>query len=129
MVKILTESIYPVTIHIVWDQTHEETEAYMKKIWEDDDLMLDPSPACEVASVLSHPDSASGHVILKLEEENLHTHVEGITLLAHECSHLVDYTMDFIGEEISVSRGDEVRAYLLQYYLKNVLDLLGSDRH
>lgn len=71
-------------------------------------------------SNIVHTISGENSILLYFNDD-----IPDIPIIAHECMHFVDRTMEFIGEE---EPGKEQKAYLIEWAMKSCLDSIEENK-
>ena len=71
-------------------------------------------------SNIVHTISRENSILLYFNDD-----IPDIPIIAHECMHFVDRTMEFIGEE---EPGKEQKAYLIEWAMKSCLDSIEANK-
>lgn len=71
-------------------------------------------------SNIVHTISGDNSILLYFNDD-----IPDIPIIAHECMHFVDRTMEFIGEE---EPGKEQKAYLIEWAMKSCLDSIEANK-
>lgn len=109
------------TVFPAWVGFCPSVEAWAKFLVEYCDSAVKEFPTTDASCTVFHrPDKAVRLMMLitvnkKFDDKST---VSLVPLVAHECMHVVQYVLEDIGED---HVGHETQAYMLQYYLQEIL--------
>lgn len=113
--------IYPL---ILWVYCGADIDIVLKHFSDDQMREVyfdgDHSTNAMAFSNIVNKDSGENSILLYFKDD-----IPDIPIIAHECMHFVDRTMEFIGEE---EPGKEQKAYLIEWAVKSCLDVVEENK-